>query len=89
MIYIGYDEEWKQIILENNVKTHYSVSNLGRVRNDDSGRILKYAKINNSKYHYVILSVDGKTTTKTISRLVARAFIPVPKKIYQARLHNG
>jgi hypothetical protein len=51
----------------------YSVSRLGRVRNDVTGRILK-AGINTSGYQHVRLSKEGKPKTCTIHRLVCEAF---------------
>lgn len=63
------EEEWKQIIDYPN----YSVSNLGNIRNDKTGRILK------SKLHNGYPSVElGKSNQKTIHRLVAIYYIENP-----------
>lgn len=49
----------------------YSVSDTGLVRNDESGLVLKAGKGN---VGYMVVVLNG--TTKTVHRLVARAFIP-------------
>jgi hypothetical protein len=56
----------------------YGISNLGRVRNEDSGRILgKHAT--HSGYHKVILTVGFKQCkTLLMHRLVAAAFLAPP-----------
>lgn len=66
-------EEWRKITEYNN----YSVSNLGRVRNDRNGRILK--PFDNGKgYDKVEL---GKGKKVYVHRLVGKAFIPNPKNL--------
>ncbi len=66
-------EEWKKIII-NNQETFYSVSNLGRVKNDSTGTILK-GTISNNGYHMVHLrnKIDKYCS---IHRLVMKAFCP-------------
>lgn len=66
-------EIWKPIEEYGN----YSVSNLGRVRNDDRGNILRGSKDKNG-YLKVTLSKNDKTY-HFIHRLVAIAFIPNPE----------
>lgn len=66
-------EEWKVI----NEYPGYSVSNLGKVRNDKTGRILKLQPHGDFKYLYVYLS-QGKRIGRRVHRLVAQAFIPNP-----------
>jgi hypothetical protein len=57
------------------------VSKLENERNDNTGKLLKKHIISKSKYHYVILFLnDGTKTIRTISRLVACAFLPIPKE---------
>ena len=53
----------------------YSVSNYGRVRNDKSGRFLQLTA-RGDKYHRVTLNGQKHR----VHRLVAKAFIPNPKK---------
>ena len=66
------DENWKKID-----GTRYSVSDLGRVRNDNSGRILRQSKVGNkgNQYYGVELCPIG---TQRVHRLVAKAFVPNP-----------
>lgn len=64
-------EIWKKIDGFEN----YSVSNKGRVRNDDTLSILKQKKI--AGYLYIILN----NKMLRVHRLVAQAFIPNPKKL--------
>lgn len=55
----------------------YSVSNLGNVRNDETGRLLKLHP-NEKGYYYVRLYDGEKIKAFRIHRLVALAFIPNP-----------
>jgi hypothetical protein len=64
-------EEWRVI----NNFPNYSVSNLGNVRNDKFGRIMK-PSITPWGYYHVTLSVEGKLTKKCIHKLVAETFLP-------------
>lgn len=68
-------EEWKHI---DGYKI-YEVSSFGRIRNKNSGRILKAA--NNGGYYFVGLS-NKKTNTYRVHILVAKAFIPNPENKY-------
>lgn len=80
-------EFWKNIEFEN-----YQVSNTGKYRSVDhyanvkggqrfvKGRILLQAK-NNSGYCCCMFLVNGKYIRKTIHRLVAIAFIPIPDEL--------
>jgi hypothetical protein len=65
-------EEWKQLPNYNN----YEVSNLGKVRNNKTKRILK--PFNNGGYLYVGLSRFGLTQTFKIHQLVGLCFIENP-----------
>lgn len=83
MIYIGYEELWKPIVIKEKYETHYSISNFGKVRNDETGKILKDRM--NGKYHMIKISYtdengDCKQFGTNICRLVAIAFIPIPEK---------
>jgi len=63
-------EEFKQIVDFDN----YEVSNLGNVRNINTGRILKVSN-DTRGYLIVCLYKDKKKKTKRIHRLVAESFI--------------
>ena len=62
-------EYWRSV----SVFTKYEVSSVGRVRNCETGRVLKPAD-DGRGYLHVILYKDGKTKTCNIHRLVADAF---------------
>lgn len=70
-------EIWKKFIY-NDIETKYSVSNLGRVRNDNTDYILKPHVHKKTKYHMVPLTINGKTKLFSLSRMVATLFIPNP-----------
>jgi hypothetical protein len=63
-------EEWRVIGGFDN----YSISNLGRVRNDRTGRILK-AVLNNGTGYLVVCLCNRGSRTKAIHKLVASAFL--------------
>jgi len=73
LIYIGYDENWKKLIYKG-IKTNYSVSNFGNVRNDKTGRILKQFIQNNGYYGFTI-SINNKPHSLKTARVVALLFI--------------
>ena len=66
-------EEWRHI----NGHSKYQVSNIGRVRNARSGKILKPA-INRCGYEHLNLTIDGIIKDYSVHRLVALEFIPNP-----------
>ena len=71
-----FEEEYRQIEGYDN----YSVSNLGNVRNDKTGRILKSAP-NKDGYLSVALCKEGKGKTYKISRLVGFTFLENPDNL--------
>lgn len=56
---------------------NFSISNLGRVRNDKTRKIRKPSKDTNG-YFIVTLLKDSKSYCKSVHRLIAHAFIPNP-----------
>lgn len=64
-------EKWKQI-----KNLHYSISNLGNVRNDNTGKQLKPQK-NIYGYMVILLYDNGSPLYCQIHRLVLEAFKPV------------
>jgi hypothetical protein len=64
------EEEWRIIGGFDN----YSVSNLGRVRNDTTQRILRPI-VGSHGYYIVSLYDEGRASTKYVHKLVATAFL--------------
>jgi hypothetical protein len=71
-------EEWRVIEGYDN----YSVSNLGKVRNDKTGRILKFSS-DKDGYSSVTLCKENKKTRYIIHRLVGFAFLENPNNFKQ------
>ncbi len=78
------EEVWKHYIYI------YSVSNLGKVRNDKTNKILK-SHINNHGYSYITLSFGNRNKVKKryVHRLVAYVFIPNPNNKPQVNHKDG
>lgn len=70
-------EVWKSLngIVENGV--NYDVSNLGNIRNANSGKVLS-PFTNHIGYRGIGLYLNGKSKKYLVHRLVAQAFIPNP-----------
>lgn len=66
------EEIWKII---NNTNNMFSISNLGKIRNNKTGKTLKTQK-NKKGYHIVRVTVNQRKTTFRIHRLVAECFVP-------------
>jgi len=64
---------WKKIIIDE-YETNYSVSSIGEVRNDNTGKILKQGT--QQGYKFVTIKVNDKPKRCRVHRLVAEAFIP-------------
>lgn len=78
MIY-KFREIWKTVVIDGVEHPRYQVSNLGRVKCLDWGKIgkEKMCKLSNNGYGYFILNIDGKIVM--VSRIVAEAFIQNPQ----------
>lgn len=66
------NETWKQVIGYD----MYQVSNLGRIRNKNTGKVLKPA-YQPSGYTIVCLRKDGKNNTEPVRRIVMNTFNPI------------
>lgn len=66
------NETWKQVIGYD----MYQVSNLGRIRNKNTGKVLKPV-YQPSGYTIVCLRKDGKNNTEPVRRIVMNAFNPI------------
>lgn len=55
----------------------YSISNLGTIRNDNRDRLLKVVRLK-TNYTYVGLVKEGVQVNRSVSKLVAEAFLPSP-----------
>ena len=78
-------EVWKDI---ENYENIYQVSNFGNIRNKKTNKILKPAK-DHGGYLIVNLSKNNKHKTRTIHRLVAKAFISNNDNKSQVNHKNG
>lgn len=56
----------------------YQISNLGRVWNGNTQRILKPSKMPKGYYQINMVAINGKRKKELVHRLVALAFIPNP-----------
>jgi hypothetical protein len=68
------DEVWKDYYDRPDV---YEVSNCGRVRNKKTGRILN----GGIDYHGLLmvnLTIDGRSTNRSVAKMVAELFLPNP-----------
>ena len=72
------EETWK--LLNNVVEKgdKYSISTIGNVRNNVTGKVLKH-HIMPKGYHTVALCQNGKAKNYLVHRLIALAFIPNPE----------
>src|SRR5688500_16397254 len=55
----------------------YSISNLGRIRNDNRDRLLTVVRLK-TNYAYVGLVKEGVQVKRALSKLVAETFLPSP-----------
>lgn len=66
-------EIWKDVL---GYEGYYEVSNIGNIRNSQTGHILSPGI--SQGYYYVVLSKHGEKRNKQVNRLVAEAFISNP-----------
>lgn len=65
----------------------YSVSNLGRVRNDRRDKVLAVARTQTG-LPFTSLMLDGVQVKRAVSKLVAEAFVPNPRpKFFTTPIH--
>ena len=64
----------------NGKETRYSISDDGRIRNDETGRELK-GTFKSCEYHKVSLMIEGKAKSYMVHRLVAEVFLPNPDNL--------
>jgi len=77
-MYPPHIEEWRTV---SGFEGIFEISNYGRVRNLQTGRIL-HGSIAHHAYRYVSLTVRQRVTSRAIHRLVAEAFLsprPTPR----------
>lgn len=80
-------EQWKNIVKFEK----YSVSNTGKIKNNDSDKILKQ-RLNKSGYMQVSVKPNGrqgKSKTFRIHRVLAVAWIPNPNDLPQVNHKDG
>ena len=70
---------WKRIFI-NNKPTRYMIGDDGSVFSEITNKMLK-PFINPSGYYLVDISLEGKSYTRQVHRLVAIAFIPNPLRL--------
>jgi len=81
-------ESWKSLKEVVQCGDNYEVSSLGKVKNAKTGRILK-AHVGQYGYESVSLSLQGKSKTYIVHRLVALAFIPNPENKPEVNHKDG
>lgn len=78
------NEVWKNSILDK-----YEVSNLGKIRNVKSKRILSNKRTNGNGYITFLANVGNKRKNFYVHRIVALAFLPNPENKGQVNHLNG
>lgn len=76
------EEEWRPV----EAFPRYSVSDLGRVRNEDTDRILRVSQ-NRNGILYVPLRSDKRQYNRSIAKLVLEAFVPRPNQYFDTPIY--
>ena len=75
------DEQWRKI----NDYPNYSISSMGRVRNDNTGRYVGYK----TKKGYIQVNLKRGDWDRKVHQLVAKTFIPNPNNLTDINHING
>ena len=65
------NEEWRNLVVDDNKSTKYDVSNCGRIRNRITGKVLNPSP---GKNGYIAVRINNKT--RNLHRLVLSTFLP-------------
>lgn len=72
-------EQWKKL---SGYDCDYEISNYGRIKNASSGKILKFKEDIRERDGYIRvrcnLRINGKSSTKSVARLILETFDPIP-----------
>ncbi|WP_435607677.1 NUMOD4 domain-containing protein [Pseudomonas knackmussii] len=79
-------EEWRPVV---GFEGHYSVSSLGRLRSDKTGKYLSLNSLMASGYVKASLHKDGVREQTSVHRVVAKAFLDNPEGLYEVNHLNG
>ena len=80
-------EEWKKVQI-NDKETHYEVSNMGYVRNTETGKFLTPGSAGERGDLNLILSLNSKLYNISLHRLVAKYFVPNPNKEFFSEVNH-
>ena len=81
------NESWKKVYLDDK-ETHYEVSNMGYVRNTETGKFMTPGSIGKRGDLIVQLSLDGKQYAILLHRLVAKYFVPNPNEKFFSEVNH-
>ncbi|WP_167543639.1 NUMOD4 domain-containing protein [Pseudomonas citronellolis] len=79
-------EEWRPVV---GFDGHYSVSSLGRLRSDKTGKYLSLNSLMASGYVKASLHRDGVREQTSVHRVVAKAFLDNPEGLDEVNHLNG
>lgn len=71
------DEEWKPLVYKN-VKPMYKISNYGRIRNINTGKLLSVCFSEKGYAMVELMNTLGKSHTFKLHRIVGMMFLPLP-----------
>lgn len=72
-------EKWKYVKI-NDIKTHYKISNFGKIMNTKTGMIKDFSNYKRNSYVRFSIFFNKKRYTLSLHRLVAMYFCKIPKK---------